>query len=157
MTPQVIDHAEEVARDPTASRRLGDLQFSSHQWAGHVSQLIEATQKANYPWSKTAERLVSAAKRGEGLEAQVGGHTLKYRAHTLTYTHTHTIIQSMHTHTCNFVPYCLQKKHVSTQTSKMVDVAMVTVAAAETEEAIGAGSGSSDDSERSHDPELLVG
>ena len=46
---------------------------------------------------------------------------------------------------------------MSTQTSKMVDVAMVTVAAAETEEAIGVGSGSGDDSERHvHDPELLV-
>jgi hypothetical protein len=72
LTPQVIGHAEEVARDPTGrQRQLEDLQLSSHQWAGHVSQLIEATQKANYPWSKTAERLVSAAKRGEGLEAQV--------------------------------------------------------------------------------------
>lgn len=38
----------------------------------------------------------------------------------------------------------------------MVDVAMVTVNAAETEEAIGVGSGSGDDSETSHDPELLV-
>ena len=73
LTPQVIKHAEEVVRDPARSVRLGDLQLSSHQWAGHVSQLIEATQKANYPWSKTAERLVSAAKKGEGLEAQVRG------------------------------------------------------------------------------------
>ena len=72
LTPQVIGHAEEVARDPAGrQRQLEDLQLSSHQWAGHVSQLIEATQKANYPWSKTAERLVSAAKRGEGLETQV--------------------------------------------------------------------------------------
>ena len=46
---------------------------------------------------------------------------------------------------------------MSTQTSRMVDVAMVTVVAAETEEAIGVGSGSGDDSERwSHDPELTV-
>lgn len=67
----MIVHAEDVAKDPTESHRLGELQLSSHQWAGHVSQLIEATQKANYPWSKTAERLVSAAKKGEGLEAQV--------------------------------------------------------------------------------------
>ena len=74
LTPQVIGHAEEVARDPTESHRLGDLQLTSHQWAGHVSQLIEATQKANYPWSKTADRLVSAAKKGEGLEAQVRMH-----------------------------------------------------------------------------------
>ena len=72
LTPRVIGHAEEVARGPAGSqRRLEDLQLSSHEWAGHVSQLIEATQKANYPWSKTAERLVSAAKSGRGLEAQV--------------------------------------------------------------------------------------
>lgn len=71
LTPRVIGHAEEVVKDPTESHKLGDLQLSSHQWAGHVSQLIEATQKANYPWSKTAERLVSAAKQGEGLEVQV--------------------------------------------------------------------------------------
>ena len=71
LTPQVIEHAEEVVRDPRESHRLGDLQLSSHQWAGHVSQLIEATQKANYPWSMTAKRLVSAAKKGEGLETQV--------------------------------------------------------------------------------------
>ena len=39
----------------------------------------------------------------------------------------------------------------------MVNVAMVTVAAAETEEAIGVGSGSGEDSERcSHDPDLMV-
>lgn len=74
LTPKVIGHAEEVVRDPTESHRLGDLQLSSHQWAGHVSQLMEATQKANYPWSKTAERLVSAAKQGKGLEAQVSLH-----------------------------------------------------------------------------------
>ena len=48
-------------------------------------------------------------------------------------------------------------KHVSTQTNKMVDVAMVTVTAAETEEAIGVGSGSGYDSEPSHDPEVVVG
>ena len=82
LTPQVIGHAEEVARDPLRSRQpLEDLQLSSHQWAGHVSQLIEATQKANYPWSKTAERLVSAAKTGEGLEAQVRSCCLK--SHTV--------------------------------------------------------------------------
>ena len=45
---------------------------------------------------------------------------------------------------------------MSTQTNKMVDVAMVTVAAAETEEAIGVGSGSGEDSEPSRDPELQV-
>ena len=46
---------------------------------------------------------------------------------------------------------------MSTQTNRMVNVAMVTVAAAETEEAIGVGSGSGEDSERcSHDPDLMV-
>ena len=47
-------------------------------------------------------------------------------------------------------------KHVSTQTTKMVDVAMATVTAAETEEVMGVGSGSGDDAEPSHDPELQV-
>lgn len=43
-------------------------------------------------------------------------------------------------------------KHVSTQTNRMVDVAVTTVKAAEVEEAMGSG----DDSEASHDPELQV-
>lgn len=47
-------------------------------------------------------------------------------------------------------------KHVSTQTNRMVDVAMVSVTAAETDEAIGVGSGSGDDAEPSHDPEVQV-
>ena len=47
-------------------------------------------------------------------------------------------------------------KHVSTQTTKMVDVAMATVNAAETEEVMGVGSGSGDDSEPSPDPEVQV-
>ena len=81
LTPQVIGHAEEVVRDPAGTRRLEELQLSSHQWAGHVGQLIEATQKANYPWSKTAERLVAAAKKGKGLEAQVSPRESLNRAH----------------------------------------------------------------------------
>ena len=71
LTPTVIEHAEGLVKDPKERQRLEELQISSHQWAGHVRQLIEATQKANYPWSKTAQRLVTAAKQGEGLEAQV--------------------------------------------------------------------------------------
>ena len=42
--------------------------------------------------------------------------------------------------------------HVSTQTSRMVDVATTTLEAVETEEAIG----STSESEMSHDPELQV-
>ena len=88
LTPQVIGHAEEVARDPAGGQRqLEDLQLSSHQWAGHVSQLIEATQKANYPWSKTAERLVSAAKRGEGLETQVSRFRRRWWLDNAQYVH----------------------------------------------------------------------
>ena len=45
-----------------------------------------------------------------------------------------------------------QMKHVSTQTNRMVDVAVTTVKAAEAEEAMGSG----EDSETSHDPELRV-
>lgn len=45
-----------------------------------------------------------------------------------------------------------QMKHVSTQTNRMVDVAVTTVKAAEVEEAMGSG----EDSEASHDPELQV-
>ena len=72
LTPRVIRHAEEVVKGGEGeSRRLGQLQVSSHQWAGHVRQLIQATQQANYPWSETAERLVSSAKQGKGVEKQV--------------------------------------------------------------------------------------
>ena len=71
LTPRVIEHAEGLVQDPQETQRLQELQTSSHQWAGHVCQLIEATQKANYLWSKTADRLVAAARKGEGLDEQM--------------------------------------------------------------------------------------
>ena len=71
LTPRVIEHAEGLVQDPQETQRLQELQMSSHQWAGHVRQLIEATQKANYPWSKTADRLVAAARQGKGLDEQM--------------------------------------------------------------------------------------
>lgn len=71
LTPRMIEQAEEVARDPHQSRKLDDLEATSHQWAGHVKQLIDATQQANLPWSKTAEKLQKAAKFEVGLHTQV--------------------------------------------------------------------------------------
>lgn len=71
LTPQVIEQAEEVAKDPQQREKLNELHATTHQWAGHVRQLIDATQDANLPWSVTAEKLVIAAKSGEALETQV--------------------------------------------------------------------------------------
>ena len=69
----MIEQAEEVARDPRQRQNLDDLEATSHQWAGHVKQLIDATQQANLPWSKTAERLQKATKEGKAeLQKQVG-------------------------------------------------------------------------------------
>ena len=68
MVPQVIDQAEQVARDPAS---LSDLHISTQKWAGHVRQLVDATQQANLPWSRTADKLVTAAKTGEGVRKQV--------------------------------------------------------------------------------------
>ena len=73
LTPRMIEQAEEVARDPRQRQNLDDLEATSHQWAGHVKQLIDATQQANLPWSKTAERLQKATKADKAeLQKQVG-------------------------------------------------------------------------------------
>lgn len=77
LTPRMIEQAEEVARDPHERHKLHDLEATSHQWAGHVKQLIDATQQANLPWSKTAERLQKAVKSEVGLETQVKSVCLK--------------------------------------------------------------------------------
>ena len=71
LTPQVIEQAEKVANDPQQREKLDELHATTLQWAGHVRQLIDATQDANLPWSMTAKQLVVAAKSGEALEAQV--------------------------------------------------------------------------------------
>ena len=71
LTPQMIEQAEEVARDPQQRQKLDDLEATSHKWAGHVKQLIDATQQANLPWSKTAENLQKAAMTDVGLQSQV--------------------------------------------------------------------------------------
>lgn len=72
LTPQMIEQAEEVAKNPHQRNKLDDLEATSHQWAGHVKQLIDATQQANLPWSKTAENLQKAAKsEDEDLQIQV--------------------------------------------------------------------------------------
>lgn len=74
LTPSLIRHAQRIAKDPRAMKELEELEADISQWAGHVRYLIDATQKANLPWSKTAERLVMAAKTGEGLQTQVHNH-----------------------------------------------------------------------------------
>lgn len=111
LTPQVIGVAEEVARDPTESHRLGDLQLTSHQWAGHVSQLIEATQKANYPWSKTAEKLVSAAKKGESLEDQVIANTTHIVSTSLLVIYIH-IVTAKNDDKYNIILYFLYRRNM---------------------------------------------
>ncbi len=68
MVPQVIDKAKEVAHNPAS---LNQLHISTQKWAGHVRQLVDATQKANLPWSQTADNLVSAAASGVGVNKQV--------------------------------------------------------------------------------------
>ena len=69
LVPQVIDKAERLARDP--SRSEGELQVSTQMWAGHVQQLVGATQQANLPWSKTASKVVKAARTGKDIRKQV--------------------------------------------------------------------------------------
>ena len=69
LVPQVIDKAQRLARDPGHS--AGELQVSTQRWAGHVRQLVDATQQANLPWSKTASKLVTAAKTGKDIRKQV--------------------------------------------------------------------------------------
>ena len=72
LTPRMIEQAEAVARDPRQRQKLDSLEATSHQWAGHVKQLIDATQQANLPWSKTAEGLQKATKSGKAeLQKQV--------------------------------------------------------------------------------------
>ena len=88
MTPQVIEQAKALARDPQQGAKVNELHAVTHQWAGHVRQLVDATQNANLPWSKTAERLVTAAKSGEALDVQVCtcNHGINCRPTRMTWT-----------------------------------------------------------------------
>ena len=71
LTPRIIEQAQQVAAYPERRKVVGQLDDTTHQWVGHVGQLIDATQQANLPWSKTAERLADAAKAGIGVQTQV--------------------------------------------------------------------------------------
>lgn len=71
LTPQVIQQAETAAKHPGQGRKVGEMEMTMHRWAGNVRQLVDATQQANLPWSRTMQNLVTAAKSGEGLEKQV--------------------------------------------------------------------------------------
>ena len=72
LTPHVIRRAEEIVhgvKDEEGEDK--DLDSLSQQWAGHVRTLIEASQKANMPWSQSARRLVKSAKSRKGLDKEV--------------------------------------------------------------------------------------
>lgn len=74
LTPKIIRQAEDVNVVDNHEDVDGygeSLQLLSHQWAGHVRSLIEASQQVNMPWSKTAHRLVRSAKTRKGLEREV--------------------------------------------------------------------------------------
>ena len=77
LTPQLIRKAQETAlqQDP-GGEQAGELDIISHQWAGHVRTLIEASQKANLPWSRIAGRLVSSARQRRGVEKEVSNKPL---------------------------------------------------------------------------------
>ena len=49
----------------------GDLDVLVHQWTGHVRTLLDASQRANMPWSNTARRLVTSAKERSDLDTEV--------------------------------------------------------------------------------------
>lgn len=77
LTPRIIRKAQQVATsNPQQRNKMSELDDATHQWAGQVRQLIDATQQANLPWSKTAEKLVDAAKTGVGVQAQVKFNTM---------------------------------------------------------------------------------
>ena len=151
----MIEQAENAARDPRARHKLEALHASTHQWAGHVHHMISAAKEANLPWSQTAERLIDAARTGQDLQAQV--RSIHMHAVCMCDPHVinHVTIDHM-TVMCGFImhmtitcPYhmlctcirmCMQLKHVSTQTDRMMDVASTAIEAVETEEATGSGS-----------------
>ena len=41
------------------------------EWTGHLYKLLEASQVANMPWSRSARRLVTSAKNKRGLNKEV--------------------------------------------------------------------------------------
>ena len=69
LTPQLIRKAKQTVQD--GGQDFTDLENLSHQWAGHVRTLLNASQKANMPWSQLAGRLVSSARKRKGLEKEV--------------------------------------------------------------------------------------
>ncbi len=75
LTPRLLRQADQVSKNPQQRRKKEEFQATTHLWAGHVRELINATQEANLPWSRTAEHLVRAVRTGEGLEEQVSDYT----------------------------------------------------------------------------------
>ncbi len=71
LTPRIIDQASLVSRTPSLPQQRAEFEVMTHQWAGHVRELMDATHQASLPWSHRTQLLIDAAQRGEGLEAQV--------------------------------------------------------------------------------------
>ena len=73
LTPQLIRKAKESAyhAHPDHGDKAKELEVLSHQWVGHVRALIDASQQANLPWTRTSRRLVHSARSRKGLEKQV--------------------------------------------------------------------------------------
>lgn len=76
LTPRIIKKAEEVINrqgeeEEEEESDEDDLEELSEQWTGHVQNLLEASQKANMPWSRSAKRLVTSAKTRRGLDKEV--------------------------------------------------------------------------------------
>lgn len=73
LTPKLLKQARVASRSKQDqnSQPWEDFRTTTHTWAGHVRDLIDATQQANLPWSHTAEQLVKAAETGNHLEAEV--------------------------------------------------------------------------------------
>lgn len=78
LTPRILDQASLVSRHPQHQHQREEFQAVTHQWAGNVRDLINATQQANLPWSRRADQLVDAAENNEGLDLQVSLHWYFY-------------------------------------------------------------------------------
>lgn len=78
LTPKLIKQARAASRTKLdQGQQWEEFRATTQKWAGHVRDLIEATQEANLPWSQSAKKLVVAAENGESLEVQV----LKMKQH----------------------------------------------------------------------------
>lgn len=72
LTPRIIKKAEEVLNmEEEEEEGESSLQELGQEWTGHLYKLMEASQAANMPWSGSARRLVTSAKKKRGLNKEV--------------------------------------------------------------------------------------